>query len=131
MSPPGRGHFGPQGRYLNKLGRDLLGDATYQISRLIGLVVKVLKIYIRPCDLDIPFDQLFERAISGSFLSAKFDKIQTIILGGDIFEAIVDDTRRTSNDHNSSLRANDTGELITYTKYCNFGYVYLTLTLYI
>ena len=81
----------------------------HKISRLSALwfqtrrFLKFSKIYIRPCDLDIPFDQLFERAISGSFLSDKFDKIQASILVGDIFEAIVDDTRRTSNDHNSSL----------------------------
>ena len=29
--------FGPKGHNLNKLDRDLLGDATYQISRLFGL----------------------------------------------------------------------------------------------
>ena len=28
--------FWPQGHYLNKLGRGLLGDALYQISRLCG-----------------------------------------------------------------------------------------------
>ena len=39
------------------------------------------------------------------------------------------DEQQTSSDHNSSLWAYDTGELITYTKYCDFGYVYLTLTL--
>ena len=31
---PGWGHFWPKGHNLNKLGRGLLGDATYQISRL-------------------------------------------------------------------------------------------------
>ena len=31
---PGRGHFWPQGYYLNTLGSDALVDATYQISRL-------------------------------------------------------------------------------------------------
>ena len=31
---PGAGHFLPQGYYLNKLGRGLLDDASYQISRL-------------------------------------------------------------------------------------------------
>ena len=30
----GRVHFSTPGHNLNKLGRDLLGDATYQISRL-------------------------------------------------------------------------------------------------
>ena len=30
---PWGGHFWPQGYNLNKLGRGLLGDATYQISR--------------------------------------------------------------------------------------------------
>ena len=30
----GRGHFWPKGHNLNKLGKGLLGDATYQISRL-------------------------------------------------------------------------------------------------
>ena len=29
-----RGHYWPQGYNLNKLGRGLLGDATYQISKL-------------------------------------------------------------------------------------------------
>ena len=29
----GRGHFWPQGRNLNTLGRCPLGDATYQISK--------------------------------------------------------------------------------------------------
>ena len=38
MRPPGRGHFGSQGHYLDQLGRGLLGDATYQISAQ-GLVV--------------------------------------------------------------------------------------------
>ena len=31
---PGRGHFWPQCYNLNKLGRGLLDDTTYQISRL-------------------------------------------------------------------------------------------------
>ena len=31
---PGRGHFLPQGHNVNTLGLGLLGDATYQISRL-------------------------------------------------------------------------------------------------
>ena len=31
---PGLGHFWPPGYNLNKLGRGLLGDATYQISEL-------------------------------------------------------------------------------------------------
>ena len=31
---PGRGYFKPQGINLNKLVRDLQGDATYQISKL-------------------------------------------------------------------------------------------------
>ena len=31
---PGAGQFWPQGYNLNKLGRGLLGDATYQIPRL-------------------------------------------------------------------------------------------------
>ena len=46
--------------------------------------LKFSKIYFCPCDLDIPFDQLFEKAFLGSFLSAKFIKIQAILLGGDI-----------------------------------------------
>ena len=35
--PPERGHFWPQGHNLNKLGKGLLGDATFQISRLWAL----------------------------------------------------------------------------------------------
>ena len=31
---PGAGHIWPPGYNLNKLGRSLLGDATYQISKL-------------------------------------------------------------------------------------------------
>ena len=34
---PGQGHFWPKGHNLNKHGRGLLGDATYQISRLYAL----------------------------------------------------------------------------------------------
>ena len=34
---PGQGHILPQGHNLIKLGRGLLGDATYQISRLYAL----------------------------------------------------------------------------------------------
>ena len=34
---PGWGQFWPQGHNLNKLGRGLLGDATYQISRLFAM----------------------------------------------------------------------------------------------
>ena len=34
---PGAGPFLAQGPNLNKLGRGLLGDATYQISRLYAL----------------------------------------------------------------------------------------------
>ena len=30
----GQGHFWPEGHNLDKLGRGLQGDATYQISRL-------------------------------------------------------------------------------------------------
>ena len=37
MWPSGQGHFWHQGHNLNKLGRCLLGDATYQISRLYVL----------------------------------------------------------------------------------------------
>ena len=32
-TPPPQGHFGSQGYHLNKLGRSLLSNATYQISR--------------------------------------------------------------------------------------------------
>ena len=39
------------------------------------------------------------------------------------------DGQQTSNDHNSSLWAYDSGGLIKYTKYWDFKYVYLTLTL--
>ena len=35
--PPGRGHFWPWGHDLNKLGRGPLGDATYQILKLLAL----------------------------------------------------------------------------------------------
>ena len=62
-----------------------------QNIKAISLVVSDKKIFkafenlFCPCDLHIPFDQLFERVIKGSFLSAKFDKIQAIILEGDIF----------------------------------------------
>ena len=34
MCPPGRGHFWHQENNLNKLGRGLLGDAEFQISKL-------------------------------------------------------------------------------------------------
>ena len=34
LRPPGRCQFWPQGHHMNNLGRDLLGDATYQISKL-------------------------------------------------------------------------------------------------
>ena len=34
MWPPGRGHFLPQGHYLNKLDRGPLGDATYKIIKV-------------------------------------------------------------------------------------------------
>ena len=34
LCDPREAHFWPQGHNLNKLGRDLLDDATYQISRL-------------------------------------------------------------------------------------------------
>ena len=43
----GRGHFRPQGYNLNKLGRGLLGDATYQISKLWALWFQRSQ-----CDLD-------------------------------------------------------------------------------
>ena len=62
----------------------------HKIARLSALwfqtrrFLKFSKIYFCACDLEIPFDQLLERAISGSFLSAKFDKIQAIVLEGDI-----------------------------------------------
>ena len=34
---PGLGHSLPQGHYLNKLGIGLLGDAAFQISRLLAV----------------------------------------------------------------------------------------------
>ena len=34
VTPPGRGHFLPQGHKMNKLGRGPPSDATYQISIL-------------------------------------------------------------------------------------------------
>ena len=37
--PPGRGHFWPKGYYLNKLGRGLLGDATYQTGLTLPLAI--------------------------------------------------------------------------------------------
>ena len=37
FDPPGRGHFWLKGYNLNKVGRGPLGDATYQISRLLAL----------------------------------------------------------------------------------------------
>ena len=36
VATPGAGQFWPQGYNLNTLGRGLLGDATYQISRVSG-----------------------------------------------------------------------------------------------
>ena len=37
MSALGRGHFWPQGNYLNNLGRGPLGEAMCQISNIKGL----------------------------------------------------------------------------------------------
>ena len=65
---PGRGNLWPNGHNLNKKGKYLLDNATQNI-KAISLVVsdkkvfKVFELYFCTWDLDIPFDQLFERAI--------------------------------------------------------------------
>ena len=40
MLTPRQGYIWPQGHILNKLGRGLLGDATYQITRVYALSFK-------------------------------------------------------------------------------------------
>ena len=42
----GGGQFWPQGYNLNKLGRDSLGDASYQISRLYALWFQTRKFFM-------------------------------------------------------------------------------------
>ena len=114
-----------------------LRDNPTQNIKAISLVVsgkkifKVFEIYFYRCDLDILFHQLFERAILGPFLSAKFDQIQPFFRMRYHLKQLLTtyDGQRTSNDQNSSLWAYDSGGLIKYTKYCDFKYVYLTLTL--
>ena len=67
-----------------------LNNATQNIKD-ISLVVsdkkilKFKKIYFCPCDLDIPFDQLFERATLKIIPVSQIVNIQAIILGGNIF----------------------------------------------
>ena len=65
MWRPGRGHFLPQGYNLNKLGIGPLGDATYQISKLLALRfqrIRFLKFsswksIFSLCDLDMQMDR--------------------------------------------------------------------------
>ena len=68
---------------LNKLGGSLLGLATYQILKTLGIVVSnkkifILKIYFSPCDLDMQwaklFEHLFKRVIQESFLQSLVKK---------------------------------------------------------
>ena len=42
---PGRGYFWPKEHYLNKLGRGILGDATYQILRHYTLWFKTKSVF--------------------------------------------------------------------------------------
>ena len=42
---PRRGHFWPQGHNLNKLGRGLLVDATYQISSLYAVLFQTRRFF--------------------------------------------------------------------------------------
>ena len=85
---PGRGFFWPQNIILTKmvvLYVGLLDDATNQISRL-WFQTRLAHVTLICNGLE-PFEQLFKRAIYGSFLPS-FVKIQPEVLEEMSFEAI-------------------------------------------
>ena len=116
MWPLWRGHFWPQGHTLNKLGKGLLCDATYQISKLYApwlqrrrfLKFSSWKSIFSLCDLVM----LWTRTIWTIFkeghiriIPTKFGQNPASSLGGDIlwsncWRRTTHDGRRTSNDHN-------------------------------
>ena len=119
---PAAGPFWPQGHNLNKLGRDPLVDASYQISRLQTrrfLKFPSRKSIFSLCDLDMKRTRTIWATIKEGhkrIIPAKFGPNPASNFGGDVlwsncWRRTTHEGRRTSNDHNSSPWANGPGEL--------------------
>ena len=91
--PPRWDHLRAKEHYLNKLGRGPLGDAAYQISRLLWFQTRrFLKFSSRKCsfsmcDLDMQQTRTICTIIEAGhtrIIPAKFGKNQVNSLGGDV-----------------------------------------------
>ena len=58
MSVLERGHFWPQGYNLNNIGRGLLGEAMYQISKALAFWFQIRRF------LNLCFEQKYEQELS-------------------------------------------------------------------
>ena len=124
---PGAGPFWPQGYHLNKLGRGLLGDATYKLSKLYALWFQrrrflkfsSWKSIVSLCDLDMQWTKTIWTILKEGhirIISSKFGQNPASSLGIGVIwsncgRRTTHDGRRTPNDHNSSPWANGSGEL--------------------
>ena len=127
MWPLGQGWIWPKGHYLNKLGIDLPGDATYQISRLQAvwfqtrrfLKFSSWKSIFSLCDRSMQWTRtIWTISKEGHIwiIPAKFGQNPASSLGGDVLwsncsRRTTHGGRRTSNIHNTSPWANDSDEL--------------------
>ena len=116
----GRGHFWPQGYYLNNIGRGPLGDATYQISQLYALWFQrrflkfsSWKSIFSLCDLDMQWTGTrgHIRIIPTKFGQNPASSPLKQLLTTEDRQGITDDTRQTSNNHKSSPWGKGSGEL--------------------
>ena len=149
MWPPGRGHFWPQGYYLNKLGRGSPGDATYQISKPYALWFQSRrflkfsswKSIFSLCDLDMQWTGTIWTILKEGhirIIPIKFGQNPASSLGDVVWSNCWRQTThnawRTSNDHNSSPWANGSGELIIGSRPSDSDkkifYVYISLNMW-
>ena len=117
---PGRGHFLAQGHNLNKLGRGLLVDATYQISSDYAFRFQIRrflkfsswKSIFSLFDLDMQQTKPIWTIIKEGYMrsiTAKFGQNQASSLGGDVLwsscwghtmdDPMTHNGRRTSAEH--------------------------------
>ena len=132
-----RDNLWPHGHNLNKKEKYLLDNPTQNI-KAISLVVSDKKIFKVFENLFLPMWSRY--TISSIIWEGHISTIsvsQIWLNSSHYFRVryrlkqllMTHDGQQTSNDHNSSLWAYDSGGLIKYTKYWDFKHVYSTLTL--
>ena len=123
--PPGRVHFLPHMHNLNKLGRCLLYDARYQISRLNALWFQTKRCLtfsfrksVWPRYATNRSNRTLIKEGQIRIIPAQFGQNPGSSLGGELLTTHAG--WRLSNDHNSSLWAFGSGELNKHVLRCSF-----------